>query len=211
MDPATVWSRLEHALTALVPAVSASLAPPASAADLEALGAHTGQDVDDALRGLYSTHDGQADDAPGLFVGLRFLSAAEAAEEWSRWSSTIHDDPSLVTDISVTSQPDGAVQPVYFSDGWIPVATDGAGNGLAVDLDPGPKGTAGQLVCFGPDEPTRTVLASSALAFLDWLTTAIETGTVTSASEPDAPGGSVLAIGSAMHLLDALPTVLGTD
>ena len=211
MDPDTVWSRLEHALAALVPAISTSLAPPASTADIEALAARTGRDVHGALHGLYGAHDGQPDDAPGLFVGLRFLPATEAADEWSRWSSTIHDDPSLVTDISVTSQPDGAVQPVYFSDGWIPVATDGAGNGLAVDLDPGPQGTAGQLVCFGPDEPTRTVLAPSALAFLDWLSAAIEAGTITSAAEPDAPGGMVLAVGSATHLLDALPTVLGPD
>ena len=211
MDSATVWSRLKGALAPLVPTIPESLGPPATDAGLNTLSTRTGRQLRDTLSALYDTHDGQSDDAPGLFVGLRFLPAAEAAEEWSRWSDMIQQDPSLVTDIAVTSQPDGAVRPVYFSDGWIPIATDGTGNGVAVDLDPGPAGTAGQLICFGADEPTRTVLADSPLAFLDWLTGAIESGTVTAASEPDAPGGTVLAIGPATHLLDALPTVLGSS
>lgn len=206
-----LWTRLEAALADLVPALPAALAPPATTEALDALSEKTGRDVRPALADLYDHHDGEPDDAPGLFVGLRFLPAAEAADEWARWSEMIHDDPSLVADIAVTARPEGAVQPVYFSDAWIPIAADGAGNGLAVDLDPGPDGSTGQVISFGADEPTRTVLAPSAAAFLEWIAESIADGTITAADEPDAPGGKVLAIGASRHLLDVLPTLFGAD
>ena len=206
---ADAWTRLETALEPLVPALPDDLAPPASDASLDALEARAGLDARAALSALYGRHDGQTGGAPGLFVGLRFLPATEAADEWTRWTDMIRDDPSLLADITVTSQPGGAVQPVYFSDAWIPIAADGAGNGLAVDLAPGPDGTAGQIISFGADEPVRTVVAPSAAALIAWLADAVESGRVTAVAEPDTPGGQVLALGAATSLLDALPDVLG--
>ncbi|WP_342662506.1 SMI1/KNR4 family protein [Deinococcus apachensis] len=77
------------------------------------------------------------------------------------------------------SRPPGAVRPVTFSPAWFPFASDGGGNGLAVDLNPGPAGTLGQVITFGPDELTRLVLAPSLPAFLDWVADQIEAGRVT--------------------------------
>lgn len=40
----------------------------------------------------------------------------------------------------------GHLREVYWSPGWIPFAEDGCGNLICVDLDPGPAGTAGQII-----------------------------------------------------------------
>lgn len=203
------WTRFERFLADHLPVLAADLAPPAAPADLDALAEATGLDLQGALAPLYDRHDGQTSPVPGLFFGLRFLPLAEAANEWSRWTGMIHDDPALLADIAVTSRPDGAVLPAYFSPAWMPFATDGAGNGLAVDLDPGSAGTAGQVVSFGADESVRRVLAPSAGAFIDWCADACESGLATVAPDPDAPGGLALHVGGAAHLLDAAPALFG--
>lgn len=43
---------------------------------------------------------------------------------------------------------DGRMREVYWSDGWVPVAEDGCGNQLCVDLSPGDRGTHGQIIAM---------------------------------------------------------------
>lgn len=207
--PPDAWTRLERFLADHLPALADALAPPADAASLDALATRTGLDVRPVLDALYGVHDGQSADAPGLFAGLRFLPIADAADEWTRWADLVRDDPALLADVAVSSLPDGAARPVYYSPAWIPVATDGAGNGLAVDFDPGPAGTLGQVLSFGPDESVRRVIAPSAAALVAWLADACDDGTVTAAPDPDAPGGLSLRAAGAQHLLDAAPALFG--
>jgi len=58
------------------------------------------------------------------------------------------------------------VKPIYTSADWIPFATDGGGNSLAVDLAPEPGGSAGQVIVIGSDEDARRVIAPSVVALL---------------------------------------------
>ena len=203
------WSRLEAALADAVPSLLADLAPPASATNLDALAERTDLDVRLALDDLYGHHDGQRSPTPGVFFGLQFLPAAAAADEWSRWASMVQDDPALVSDVVVQSEPVGDVQPVYFSPSWVPFAVDGAGNGLAVDLAPGPGGVTGQVISFGADETVRRVLAPSVAAFLAWCASAWESGEATVVDDPDAVGGQAPRIRGASHLLDVADELFG--
>lgn len=43
---------------------------------------------------------------------------------------------------------DGRMREVYWSPGWLPVAMDGCGNQLCVDLSPGPSGRRGQILAM---------------------------------------------------------------
>lgn len=202
--PTDPWPRLEAFLAARLPRLRDDLAPGADESTLDALARRTGRALPEALQALYRGHDGQHGDAPGLFFGLRFLSAAEAGEEWYRWADLLAGDPSLAPAITVTAQPEGAVQAVYATPDWLPFAADGAGNHLAVDLAPGPDGKPGQVVTFGADEPVRRVLAPSALDFLAWFADVCERGRAVVAPDAAAPGGQVLRLPEASHLLDAL-------
>ncbi len=200
-DAIDAWPRLERALAAHAPAVLADLAPGADAAALADLATQTGLTLPESLRAYYAAHDGQRGDAPGLFFGLYALSAEAAGTEWANWTSLLRDDPSLNETIAVTAQPEGAVEAVYAHPGWLPIASDGAGNHLAVDLAPGPQGTAGQVISFGTDEPVRRVLAPSVRHLVAWMAQALETGTVTATDDG-------FQIGEATNLLDALPALL---
>lgn len=59
------------------------------------------------------------------------------------------------------SVPADAVQPNYANAGWIPLVTDNAGNHIAVDLAPGPKGIYGQVILFGREFDTKYVVADN--------------------------------------------------
>lgn len=211
-DVPDAWERFERYLTEHGPSLADDLAPGASGADLDALAERTGLALPDAFRAVYRHHDGQRSPTPGLFFGLHFLPAHEVGEEWGRWAELLRDDPALADDIDVSSHPDGAVRPTYFSTAWLPFASDGAGNHLAVDLDPGPQGTTGQVISFGADEDTRYVLAPSAAHFLGWCAQTCETGGAAVVADPDAPGGRTLLLeGEAgpRNLLDAVPDLFG--
>lgn len=203
-SPNNAWARLENLLVQHLPGMLDDLAPAATEADLDALAHTTNLDLPPFFRSLYLGHDGQEGAAPGLFFGMNFLSVSEAAREWENWTSLIRDTPELLEEISVDSHPDGAVQTVYAHPGWIPIASDGAGNHLAADFAPGPDGVAGQIISFGTDEPVRYVLAPSAMAFLEWCAEQLETGKAVVSPDPNAPGGQVLRVVEAVHLLDAL-------
>lgn len=208
-DASAPWRRIERALGAALPALAGALAPPATRADLDALVQRTGLDLAPSLAALYGGHDGQQVPVPGLFVGFHFLSAREAGDEWHRWCALLRDDPALAASLEATAQPEGMVEPVYASPAWLPFAADGAGNHLAIDGAPGPAGTRGQVVSFGPDEAVRYRLAPSVDAFLSWFADALETGRVAPAPDPDAPGGLALRVDGVAHLLDALPELMG--
>lgn len=59
------------------------------------------------------------------------------------------------------SIPPLAIQPVYAHSGWIPLVTDDAGNHIAIDLAPGPKGKYAQVIMFGRDFDTKFVIADN--------------------------------------------------
>lgn len=62
--------------------------------------------------------------------------------------------------------PVGTIQLDYANLGWVPMTKAASASHLAVDLAPGPAGSAGQIMNFGRDECEKCVLASSWGEFL---------------------------------------------
>ncbi|GGM54376.1 hypothetical protein GCM10008956_32850 [Deinococcus arenae] len=154
-------------LTARLPTLAAPLRGPVSAADLQLLQAAVEVPLPPEIQDLYATVDGQDGILPGALLGLTWLPARRAAQEHATWMDLAQDDPALV------SEPAGAIQAVTFHHHWVPLAVDGSGNGLAVDLAPGPMGMAGQVITYGPDETTRRVVSPSVTALFHWAATAV--------------------------------------
>ena len=65
------------------------------------------------------------------------------------------------------SCPEGHIRKKYFHTRWLPVFQDFGGNYIGIDLDPGPKGTKGQVIIFGRDEDLMVVLAPDLQAFFE--------------------------------------------
>ncbi len=161
-----------EALTVRFPAMAAPLRGPVSTADLQVLQTAVEVPLPSEVQDVYATVDGQDGILPGVLLGLTWLPARRAAQEHGTWMDLAQDDPTLV------SEPAGAIQAVTFHHHWVPLAVDGSGNGLAIDLAPGTTGIAGQVITYGPDETTRRVVSQSVSALLHWAATAVQRGDV---------------------------------
>ena len=146
-----------------------------------------GRRLPDDLAGLYLLSDGQVDWSPlvggpdgdrqrGRWVGSLFGAGwsfdplQRLQSGYQGWADVRggYTADELVTDFdeAVEVRGDDPVKKRYSSPDWIPFATDGGGNSLAVDLDPAPGGTVGQVIVIGSDEDLRRVIAPSVLELL---------------------------------------------
>ena len=99
-------------------------------------------------------------------AGHEFLSLAGARRAWQGWADIRATYAPADFDGMITVRGDDPVHRVYTRAPWWPLAEDGGGNHLIVDLDPPPGGTVGQVLVAGPDEDERRVLAPGVGAYL---------------------------------------------
>ncbi|MPY68287.1 hypothetical protein F8S09_16650 [Deinococcus sp. SDU3-2] len=185
---------LARVLAQHFPQVRAHVRAGVTSAALDAAETSLGFPFPQEVRDTYQAADGQDAPLPGVLLGLTWLPLDEVVREHAAWLELAADDASL------TSRPAGAVQPVTFSARWLPFASDGAGNGLAVDLDPGPAGKAGQIITYGPDERERLVLAPNLPAFFCWVAEQIGAGRVTVKGDDVRLGGQASFLDAARIL-----------
>jgi cell wall assembly regulator SMI1 len=135
---------------------------------------------------------------PGVIFGAILLSLEAAAAEQQVWCNVASLLERCIADYSAlsalqksfggqserviqwlahqTSVPAGAIQCTYAHPRWLPLATDGGGNNIALDLAPGPAGRWGQIILFGRDFDTKYVVAPSWAAFLEQFADDLENG-----------------------------------
>lgn len=114
-------------------------------------------------------HDGQELDGlsgvQGLFFGLTLMTLDEIVfmrEHWAKIHRNLYSSHQRQKKLPVQgSIPPGFIKLQYCNPMWIPVVTDNAGNHIAIDLDPGIKGTVGQIIIFGRDFDTKFVIAEN--------------------------------------------------
>lgn len=146
-----------------VPHAHANLAPGASDADIEVLEAGIGARLPEDVRTVLGMHNGQREtmvaDRAGFAVPclptLMFLSTDLILRAWRTCQEMGDAVPG-----EVFPSAEGVVKPLYSSPGWIPLWGDPVGaDYVGLDLDPGPKGTSGQIINFGRDEECHFVCA----------------------------------------------------
>lgn len=148
----------------------------ASEQDICTIEQHIGYRFPDELRQLYTAYNGQSGEA-GLFLNWSFLSLDELKQEWDIWSAIEQQSAaSAHEDTDSISVPLGYIKEQYCSQQWIPIAKDYGGNNYAIDIDPGPKGTRGQVIVFGRDYDTKYVLAESLGQYIGGLIRCLQLG-----------------------------------
>lgn len=210
-----VMERLEKWLDANTPEIREDLAPGCSDAAIAEFENLVGRPFPESLKDLYRWHDGQRGATnSGLFYGLEFLSLAKARENWESWKDIIDEwSPEEMTEGSAfcTSGTPDAVQALYANRYWIPFAYDYCGNHLGVDLDPGARGTVGQVINFGSDEEDKYVVGSSVAAFMEWLVDQLESGNFAISEEDDGSRSLNTKVPEMFHFLDAVPVLFGAQ
>ena len=169
-------SRLDAWYDDHVPADKYAFNPPATDADLDAFEKIVGLEMPRSYRQLYHWHDGENDDRWGHFFGLPLLSLGQAAAQWQAWAKVLADFGGNRYTIPGGAWPEGAVDPAYINQRWIPLTHDGSGNHIGLDFDPWPGGRMGQVILFGRDEDVKVVLAQSLGRFLEWIADLLESG-----------------------------------
>lgn len=172
-DVAGNWDRLHRWYAEHLPVVMETWNPPASEEQIADFERRIGRPLPEEVKASYRIHDGQRQ-RPGALYGLALHSLDEILEHWEQ-ARTFGMDEVFEKGVH-SSQPEGAVQLVTLHPGWLPLTYDGGGNHLAIDLAPGPKGTVGQIILYGPDDEDRHVAAASWGSFLGILADELEAG-----------------------------------
>ncbi len=127
------WTTYVGKLCEKMPHLKSTLREGATMESIKAAETKMGCQFPELLKGLYLTNDG--DDARavcGMLLGFHFLSLSSVTFEWQR---------------------------SYSDTKWVPIGSDGGGNFIGVDLEPGATGRPGQVISFGRDEQGKTVIA----------------------------------------------------
>lgn len=104
------------------------------------------------LRAMYRTVSG--DDEYGLLGAgalLRLDSVVAGYLSGEPGADLGLDDLFAVFPVVYEAYPPGRVRRMSRNDWWVEIGTDQGGNYCMVDLDPGPEGTAGQVIQYGRD------------------------------------------------------------
>lgn len=183
------WDRLRRWFATHLPEVLDSLNRGATQKQIRQLESLTRRPLPDDLRESLQIHNGESVEwiekdgvtiFTGCIFGLQLLSADRIADNWEVVRRADRDGAESKW---AASCPEGAVQLCESHPGWIPLTCDGSGNHLGVDLAPGLKGTWGQVITFGPDDPEHCVAANSWGEFLADVADDLEAGNYTITEE----------------------------
>lgn len=155
-DVAERWHAIEAWLESNEPAALDDFHPPASPraiADAERL---LGRELPRDYKRFLAIHDGQSAAAP-MVEGCALLPIDRVAVEHARLARMLVDGKGLDED-----EVDEGIRPVRLSKAWIPIGRTPRGRDyVCLDLDPGPGGTAGQVILVHVDDDARGLLAKS--------------------------------------------------
>jgi cell wall assembly regulator SMI1 len=166
-----VWKRIEAWLDAHVPSGAGILHAGAAEEEIAATERFLGVLLPDDLRASLRLHNGQYS-GPWLIEGWELLSLDRIREEWTAWKDLL--DEGAFRDFR--SDSDGRVVQDWWHARWIPLTYDGAGDHHCVDLNPGPRGQAGQIIQMWHDDSARPVVAPSFRAWLAAFADALDAG-----------------------------------
>ncbi len=143
-----VWSTIDATLKKVSPRAAATLRKPATDKALAALEQALKVKLPADLRTLLSLHDGQDEKKrlPVLFAKTTWFLLPAASIVSTYESLNELDADGEFDDLEGTNQ-DGLVKPLWWSDAWIPFATNAAGDSLCVDA--GPTRRARSANCCG--------------------------------------------------------------
>lgn len=163
----SVWQKIEAFLRVDDAEGFRDLRPPADEGILDQLESHLGRRLPADVRRTYLLHDGQEGRSRGIFDGWEFLKAEYVIAEHRALSGLLASGAFE----GASGSSVGPVKPLWWSDAWVPILSDGMGDYICTDLDPDQGGNYGQIVKFRHDSEFRYVVASG---FDEWLSNFID-------------------------------------
>lgn len=135
----------------------------ASDEELKLVEATLGVTLPEEMKSFYRIHNGQVW-KPGVnpFVRNLTLSPTSAIiENWQFLQEEFGPEDALELDH------EEQIKPVLWNKKWIPIAENGGGDYLCIDMDPSESGTVGQILYVWHDWGDRSVEATDLFAFIE--------------------------------------------
>lgn len=154
------WEAIEGWLAKNAPHLLAKLPGGADDAALARVEAELGLTLPAAMKESWRRHDGTG--GVGLFDHDPLLSLAELVERWRTLTELLRSG--AFEGLEVQAGP--TVRALWWSERWVPITSNPAGDGLCVDLDPARAEAAGQLVQVWSDDDEREAVAPGLGAWL---------------------------------------------
>lgn len=176
------WQRIDSWLTNHAPRVLALLRPPIDDAGLAKLEAAAGKPLPRSLVDAYRAHDGAMGDHPALFGAVR----APRDALWARHTSWLSADRAVGTLQFMRDLPD------EWPAALLPIADDGSGNLIVVDLD------TGEVSAWDHEDGSKARLAEDLATWMTQLANDMDARLV-------VPGTPEDGADDALELLDAPP------
>ena len=164
MDPNQIvkaWSAIEKWFAANASSDEFALSAGASESELRRVESAIGLRFPDDLRISYAIHDGVVNQR-SLYFSYYLLTLEEIIKTCNMLKQILEQGNYH----GFVASPKGPIRPVYWDPCWIQFMDNGAGDGLAVDMNPAEGGAIGQvIVCSHETGPERVL----AISFGDWL------------------------------------------
>ncbi|WP_433593719.1 SMI1/KNR4 family protein [Nocardia sp. CA-145437] len=176
LDTGSAFSRILGWMEAGSLGIREHFRPPASRAALANYRAAFGLPLPDSLVAMLSVADGTDDDGDFFLhrlLGVEEIIAIQTVQE--RTAESFHR-AGVDCDRWVHCPEPGAVSRKFWKPGWVPFTADDGDCGFAVDTSPGPFGTAGQVITYGPDPAVRAVIAQSLAGFFELISARLDLG-----------------------------------
>jgi cell wall assembly regulator SMI1 len=156
-----IWLTIERILTNKFPSILRDFNPPCTINDLDFLKTITNNQLAD-LYEFYALHDGQSSydlafSSPWRLLSVRHIKSnlkvmnEDLTAQWEEDGISPSDE----------AEAQGPVKPVLWNRKWIPIASNGGGDLLCIDLDPDTGGRLGQIIIWWHETVLREVLYSS--------------------------------------------------
>ncbi|QDU57901.1 SMI1/KNR4 family protein [Aeoliella mucimassa] len=177
------WQSLEAWLAENVPSLADALPGPTSGQAIQAIEKRIGFAFPADLKESYLTQngveygEGELNIFPGLADEMAFclLPIEQIGDEWKIWKELIDDGDFD----DAAADPDTGIDEVWWSEGWIPVAGNGCGDFICVDMKPSSEGSVGQVIYAPHDMDERKLIAPSWAAYLQLIVKGVESGALT--------------------------------
>ena len=157
-----IWDRIEPWLQANASERFATLQRGATTQKIRATERQLGVSFPPDVEESYRIHDGQTDLGPPLIEEWHLLPLSAVVKEWKLMRKLLTAgklDGGVV-------RPVGPVKAQWWSEKWIPIASNGGGDFRCLDFDPARGGNVGQVISFWHMDDKRERIAPS---FRGWL------------------------------------------
>jgi cell wall assembly regulator SMI1 len=167
-----IWTKIDHWLELNCHEILEDLLAGVTIEEIINLEQELDIKLPDLFKQCYQIHNGQDGSASGLLGEWELFSLANIKNEWNVMKDLVDDG----TFTNITSQPDFGIKSDWWNEKWIPIAGNGAGDLICMDLDPATGGNVGQIITFFHTEANRYKLADDLEIWLEEFANDLENG-----------------------------------